>query len=63
MPNKITLYPIYALADAIDRLAADAELRREFGRASRELAENEFSAARIGRDLMLFYQRLLEPTG
>ena len=59
----VPLGAIDALADAIDRLAADAELRREFGRASRELAENEFSAARIGRDLMLFYQRLLEPTG
>jgi mannose/cellobiose epimerase-like protein (N-acyl-D-glucosamine 2-epimerase family) len=50
-----------ALADAIDRLAADAALRHKFGQASRELAENEFSAARIARDLMLLYQHLLEP--
>jgi glycosyltransferase involved in cell wall biosynthesis len=52
-----------ALADAIDGLAADATLRRKFGRASRELVENEFSAARVGRDLVLLYQRLLEPGG
>jgi glycosyltransferase involved in cell wall biosynthesis len=49
-----------ALADAIDRLAGDATLRRRFGQASRELVENEFSSARIGRDLVDLYRRLLE---
>ena len=39
-----------ALADAIDRLAQDAELRRRFGAASRRLAEDEFSSQRIGRE-------------
>jgi len=50
-----------ALADAIDQLAADAALRRKFGQASRELVEREFSAARVGRDLVQLYQRLLDP--
>ena len=49
------------LADAIDRLAGDAALRRQYGRASRELVEKEFSGARIGRDLVGLYRRLLEP--
>jgi mannose/cellobiose epimerase-like protein (N-acyl-D-glucosamine 2-epimerase family)/glycosyltransferase involved in cell wall biosynthesis len=57
----VPLGDVDALADAIDRLAADDALRRKFGQASRELVENEFSAARIGRDLMLLYQRLLDP--
>jgi len=50
-----------ALADAIDQLAADAALRRKFGQASRELVEREFSAARVGRDLVQLYLRLLDP--
>jgi mannose/cellobiose epimerase-like protein (N-acyl-D-glucosamine 2-epimerase family)/glycosyltransferase involved in cell wall biosynthesis len=50
-----------ALADAIDRLAGDAALRRRFGQASRELVENEFSSTRIGRDLVDLYRRLLAP--
>jgi mannose/cellobiose epimerase-like protein (N-acyl-D-glucosamine 2-epimerase family) len=52
-----------ALADAIDRLAGDRVLRHRFGKASRELAENEFASARVGRDLVLLYRRLLEPNG
>jgi mannose/cellobiose epimerase-like protein (N-acyl-D-glucosamine 2-epimerase family)/glycosyltransferase involved in cell wall biosynthesis len=57
----VPLGDVNALADAIDRLAADAALRRKFGQASRELVEKEFSAARIGRDLTQLYQRLLKP--
>ncbi|MGA7489127.1 MAG: glycosyltransferase, partial [Xanthobacteraceae bacterium] len=49
-----------ALADAIERLALDPELRRKFGKASRELAERQFSSARIGCDLVELYQRLLD---
>ena len=49
-----------ALADAIDQLAGDPALRRRFGIAGRELAEREFSSARIGRDLVTLYRRLLE---
>jgi glycosyltransferase involved in cell wall biosynthesis len=49
-----------ALADAIEQLADDAELQRKFGEASRELVEREFSSARIGRELLDLYRRLLE---
>lgn len=49
-----------ALADAIDQLAADPQLRRQFGKASRQLVERTFSNERIGSDLVALYQRLLE---
>jgi glycosyltransferase involved in cell wall biosynthesis len=52
-----------ALADAIDRLALDGELRRKFGQASRALVEREFSSARIGRDVVSLYRCLLEQAG
>jgi mannose/cellobiose epimerase-like protein (N-acyl-D-glucosamine 2-epimerase family)/glycosyltransferase involved in cell wall biosynthesis len=52
-----------ALADAIDRLAGDAELRRKFGRASRDLVEQNFSSRRIGAALVKLYRRLLEQPG
>jgi glycosyltransferase involved in cell wall biosynthesis len=48
-----------ALADAIERLAADSELRRRFGQAGRALVEREFSGARIGRDIVALYRELL----
>jgi glycosyltransferase involved in cell wall biosynthesis len=48
-----------ALAAAIGRLAGDADLRRRFGAASRDLAEREFSSARVGRDVVELYRRLL----
>jgi len=50
-----------ALADAIERLALNSQLRRKFGKAGRELVEREFSSQRIGRDLIALYRRLLEP--
>ena len=49
-------------ADAIDRLARDPQLRRKFGRAGRELVEQNFSSKRIGRDVIALYQRLLAQT-
>ena len=49
-----------ALADAIDRLAGDPELRRRFGRASRHLVERNFSSSLIGTDLVKLYRRLLQ---
>jgi glycosyltransferase involved in cell wall biosynthesis len=49
-----------ALADAIERLALDPQLRRKFGKAGRELVEREFSSQRIGHDLIALYRRLLE---
>ena len=48
-----------ALADAIGRLAADAELRHRFGAAGRRIAEEEFSYLRIGQEIVELYQRLL----
>jgi glycosyltransferase involved in cell wall biosynthesis len=51
-----------ALADAIDRLALDPQLRRKFGKAGRELVELKFSSQRIGRDVVSLYRRLLGRT-
>ena len=48
-----------ALAEAIDRLAADPALRRKFGAASRQIVEQEFSDERVGRDTVALYRRLL----
>ena len=48
-----------ALADAIERLAADAGLRARFGSAGRQLVVDKFSSARIGRDIVSLYDRLL----
>ena len=48
-----------ALADAIDRLAADRDLRAKFASAGRALVEREFSSARVGRDVVALYRRLL----
>jgi len=47
------------LADAIDRLATNPELRRTFGQRSREIAEKEFSSERVGREVVALYQWLL----
>ncbi|MEA2974704.1 MAG: hypothetical protein QOF19_224 [Alphaproteobacteria bacterium] len=48
-----------ALADAIDRLASDPELRRRYGAASRRLVEAEYSDSRVGRDIVALYRSLL----
>ena len=49
-----------ALADAIDRLAGDAELRRRFGAAGRRIVEGEFSHLRIGQEIVALYRRRLQ---
>ena len=49
-----------ALADAIDRLAGDADLRRRFGTAGRALVEAEFSEHRIGAEIVALYGKLLD---
>jgi glycosyltransferase involved in cell wall biosynthesis len=49
-----------ALADAIARLANDKDLRRKFGEAGRRLVENEYSAERIGTDIVALYDCLLD---
>jgi glycosyltransferase involved in cell wall biosynthesis len=56
----VPLDDVAALARAVERLADDPELRRRFGRASRELVEQEFSARRIGRDVVGLYRHLLD---
>lgn len=48
-----------ALAEAIDRLAQDRPLRKQFGAAGRVLVENRFSSARIGRETVALYDELL----
>ncbi len=50
----------HALADAIARLARDAELRARFGKAGRQLAEREFSSDKIGREVVSLYKELIE---
>lgn len=51
-----------ALAEAIETLMKDRDLRARFGRASRQLAVDEFSSSRIGRDIVALYARLLAAT-
>lgn len=48
-----------ALADAIGRLAEDASLRDEMGRAARRRVENHFDAERMTREYLEEYRRLL----
>jgi glycosyltransferase involved in cell wall biosynthesis len=48
-----------ALADALDQLAHDPDLRRRFAVVGRRLVEDEFSAARIGHEIVALYRRLL----
>jgi mannose/cellobiose epimerase-like protein (N-acyl-D-glucosamine 2-epimerase family)/glycosyltransferase involved in cell wall biosynthesis len=50
---------VEALAQAVDRLAADGALRRSFGMSSRALVEQEFSSERIGAEIIALYRRLL----
>ncbi|HEX5425729.1 MAG TPA: glycosyltransferase family 4 protein [Candidatus Acidoferrales bacterium] len=52
----------HALAEAIAELAANAELRRRFGAASRHLAEAEFSSTHVAREITELYHRLLLET-
>ncbi len=49
-----------ALADAVQKLARDADLRARFGKASRDLAEREFSSARIGSAAVQLYGTMLD---
>jgi glycosyltransferase involved in cell wall biosynthesis len=48
-----------ALADAIETLMKDPGMRLRFGRAGRQLVVDEFSSARIGREIVALYARLL----
>ncbi len=59
----VPLGDVDALADAIERLALDPELRRRFGAAGRRLVELTFSSQRIGSDVVNLYRRLLDQAG
>ena len=48
-----------ALADAIGKLAASANLRARYGAAARILAVEKFSATAIGRQTVQLYDRLI----
>ena len=48
-----------ALANAIDALARDPALRQSFAAAGRKMVEEEFSSARIGREIVALYDDLL----
>jgi glycosyltransferase involved in cell wall biosynthesis len=51
-----------ALADAIEHLMKDRDLRARFGAASRQVAVSEYSSRRIADDISALYARLLEST-
>jgi glycosyltransferase involved in cell wall biosynthesis len=52
-----------ALADAIQVLAANSELRRRLGQAGRQIVEAEFSSERIGSEIVALYLKLLQDRG
>lgn len=49
-----------ALADAVEELAADRDRRRTMGEASRKMALDEFAEARVIREWIDLYDRLLD---
>jgi glycosyltransferase involved in cell wall biosynthesis len=50
-----------ALADALERLVRDGKLRRQFGKAGREIVKSEHSSPTIGAAITKLYDRLLVP--
>ncbi|MGY3451111.1 glycosyltransferase family 4 protein [Bradyrhizobium sp. USDA 4353] len=52
-----------ALAQAMARLAASAELRARYGAAARQLVEDKLSARIIGRSVVALYDRLIASSG
>ena len=48
-----------ALADALNRLLCDADLRHRLGEAGRERYVREFSAGRMTQRTLQLYRRLL----
>ncbi len=49
-----------ALADAIQRLLEDPQLRARFAAAARQRAVERFSADRVGSEIVALYRRLLD---
>jgi glycosyltransferase involved in cell wall biosynthesis len=50
-----------ALANALTALAADPVMRLRFGENARQLVSERFSSARIQREIVALYARLLGP--
>jgi glycosyltransferase involved in cell wall biosynthesis len=50
-----------ALADALETLLSNAELRHTMGRAGRETAINQFSLARVNTETLAVYEIFLAP--
>ena len=50
-----------ALANALATLAADPVMRLRFGQNARQLVSEQFSSARIQREIVALYTRLLDP--
>jgi glycosyltransferase involved in cell wall biosynthesis len=63
IPNETALTVLVgdvgALADAMAKLAGDADLRRRFGVNARVLVETKFSAEAIGQQTVALYQQLI----
>jgi glycosyltransferase involved in cell wall biosynthesis len=49
---------VAALADAMERLAGDADMRQRFAANARRLVERKFSAEAIGRETVALYDQL-----
>jgi glycosyltransferase involved in cell wall biosynthesis len=49
-----------ALAKAIETLMKNADLRARFGKASRQIAVDDYSSRRIGNEITALYSRLLD---
>ncbi len=52
-----------ALAEAMTRMAGDAEMRARFGTAARDLVERKFSAAVVAKEIVALYESLVPPAG
>ncbi len=50
-----------ALAEAMTRMAGDADMRARFGTAARDLVERKFSAAVVGKEIVALYRSLVPP--
>lgn len=48
-----------ALADALEVLVRDADMRRRFGAASRRLVESDMASDRVGAKTVELYRRLI----
>lgn len=59
----VPVYDTYALAQAIQRLIEDVDLRREMGREGRLLAEREFSIDKVVAAHLKIYQDLVGAPG